>query len=94
MANPAGIFLRAKEEAIEADINVAKDDLEIYNRESNVSDRPLRSEGDEILSPTGRSDQLNETLLSLVMKDPIFLKMTSKYKFRTTDPIRLKRLLN
>ena len=67
-------FLRAKEEAIEADINVAKDDLEIYNRESNVSDRPLRSEGDEILSPTGRSDQLNETLLSLVMKDPIFFK--------------------
>ncbi|MBI2065480.1 MAG: hypothetical protein HYT68_00200 [Candidatus Zambryskibacteria bacterium] len=67
-------LLRAKEEAIEADVAVAKDDLEAYSRESSNYNGPLRSEGDEILSPAGRSDPLSETLLSLVMKDPILFK--------------------
>ncbi|MBI2062134.1 MAG: DNA primase [Candidatus Yanofskybacteria bacterium] len=74
-------FLRAKEEAVEADIAAAKDDLEIYNRESSNSDKPLRStsslsinSGDKILNPAGRSDPLSETLLSLIMKNPTLFK--------------------
>ena len=59
-------FLRAKEEAIEADVNTAKDDLEMYDREPAVAKVDIR--------PAVAADPLSETLLSLVMKDPILFK--------------------
>ncbi len=60
-------LLRAKEEAIEADINSAKDDLEAYDRE------PILIKAD-IKNTAVAADPLNETLLSLIMKDPILFK--------------------
>ena len=59
-------LLRAKEEAIEADVAVAKDDLEAYDREPAVAKVDIR--------PAVAADPLSETLLSLVMKDPILFK--------------------
>src|SRR3989344_3641221 len=65
-------LLRVKEEAIEDDINTAKDDLEAYDREPVL----VKSSTDsvEVKGIIATTDLLNETLLSLVMKDPIFLK--------------------
>ena len=65
-------LLRVKEEAIEDDINTAKDDLEAYDREPVL----IKSSTDsvEVKGITATTDLLNETLLSLVMKDPIFFK--------------------
>ncbi|MEK7121924.1 MAG: DNA primase [Patescibacteria group bacterium] len=72
-------FLRAKEEAIEADVAAAKDDLEIYNptndQQPTTNDFRIKSgssvEGSESLVP---ADLLSETLLSLVMKNPMLFK--------------------
>ena len=64
-------FLRAKEEAIEADINTAKDDLEMYDRESVLTKVSI---SEEVKKGVAVSDPLNETLLSLVMKNPILFK--------------------
>ena len=65
-------LLRVKEEAIEEDINTAKDDLEAYDREPVL----VKSSTDsvEVKGITATTDLLNETLLSLVMKNPIFFK--------------------
>src|SRR3989344_4511267 len=65
-------LLRVKEEAIEDDINTAKDDLEAYDREPVL----IKSSTDsvEVKGITATTDLLNETLLSLVMKNPIFFK--------------------
>jgi len=65
-------LLRVKEEAIEDDINTAKDDLEAYDREPVL----VKSSTDsvEVKGITATTDLLNETLLSLVMKNPIFFK--------------------
>lgn len=60
-------FLRTKEDAVEADVDAAKDDLEVYNHEA-VS--PAKVEVRNAVA----SDLLSETLLSLVMKNPIFFK--------------------
>ena len=60
-------FLRTKEDAIESDINTAKDDLEAYDHES-VSIKA------EIKKVVAVADPLSEALLSLVMKDPILFK--------------------
>ena len=65
-------FLRAKEDAIEADINSAKDDLDIYEREPTVSKIPIKN--GEVKSNLVVSDVLNETFLSLVMKNPELFK--------------------
>ncbi|MDO8686865.1 MAG: hypothetical protein Q7K11_01490, partial [Candidatus Berkelbacteria bacterium] len=59
-------FLRVKEEAIEADVAVAKDDIEMYDRE------PVLIKAD--IKNTVATDLLSETLLSLVMKNPILFK--------------------
>src|SRR3990167_5355050 len=65
-------LLRVKEEAIEDDINTAKDDLEAYDREPVL----IKSSTDsvEVKGITATTDLLTATLLSLVMKDPIFFK--------------------
>ena len=63
-------FLRAKEEAIEADVAVAKDDLEAYDREPAVAKVDIR--------PAVAADPLSETLLSLIMKNPILFKNNLK----------------
>ena len=60
-------FLRVKEEAIEADIDSAKDDLEAYDREPVMVKTAMKE-------VTATTDTLSETLLSLIMKDPIFFK--------------------
>ncbi len=60
-------FLRAKEEAIEADINMAKDDLEAYDHESLLIKADVKT-------AVVVADPLSETLLSLVMKNPILFK--------------------
>ncbi len=62
-------FLRTKEEAIEADIELAKDDLDVYDREPVLVEA---SNKDNLVLKT--EDRLSETLLSLVMKDPILFK--------------------
>ncbi len=59
-------FLRAKEEAIEADVNVVKDDLEAYDRE------PVLAQAD--IKNTVVTDLLSETILSLIMKNPVLFK--------------------
>ena len=72
-------FLRAKEEAIEADVASAKDDLEMYNltndQRPTTNDQEIKSGlsvvSSESLVPV---DLLSETLLSLVIKDPILFK--------------------
>jgi len=61
-------FLRAKEDAIEADINAAKDDLEIYNNQNQPAPKV------EIVTASSPSDILSETLLSLIMKNPDLFK--------------------
>ena len=63
-------LLRAKEEAIEADVAVAKDDLEAYDREPAVAKVDIR--------PAVAADPLSETLLSLIMKNPILFKNNLK----------------
>lgn len=60
-------FLRTKEEAIEADVAAAKDDLDAYDRE------PILVKNEE-KSVIKTADPLNETLLSLIMKDPALFK--------------------
>ena len=64
-------FLRVKEEAVEADINSARDDLEIYDHEPILA---KVSTEEEFKNVTVTGDLLNETLLSLIMKNPIFFK--------------------
>lgn len=60
-------FLRAKEEAIEADIAAAKDDLDSYEvRGASVQFQPENSAA----KPSPEVDPLNEALLSLIMKNP------------------------
>ena len=70
-------FLRAKEGAIEADVELAKDDLGAYDYEPiltkvSIEGGPVSS--GEIKSATTAIDPLSETLLSLVMKDPILFR--------------------
>ena len=65
-------FLRTKEEAIEADVNAAKDDLEAYDREPVLA--KVSAMRGEVRSSNSVVDPLSETLLSLVMKNPIFFK--------------------
>jgi len=64
-------FLRTKEEAIEADVAVAKDDLEAYaaNDQKIKPGSPVASSESPV-----QADPLNETLLSLVMKNPALFK--------------------
>ncbi len=64
-------LLRVKEEAIEADVVAAKDDLEAYT----TNDQEIKS-GSSVVSSESLvpADPLSETLLSLVMKDPILFK--------------------
>jgi DNA primase len=64
-------FLRTKEDAVEADIDMAKDDLETYDRDVVA---PVKVEAISAVS----TDLLSETLLSLVMKNPIFFKSDLK----------------
>jgi len=63
-------FLRVKEEAIEADVGAAKDDLEAYDREPVLVDVSPKS--------VVASDLLSETFLSLVMKNPLLFKNNLK----------------
>lgn len=60
-------FLRTKEEAIEADIALAKDDLEAYDHETPAA-------GVDTRNAVAASDPLSETLLSLIIKDPLLFK--------------------
>ncbi len=60
-------FLRVKEEAVEADVSAAKDDLEPYDREV-VSSAKIKAIN------AVAADPLSETLLSLIMKNPVFFK--------------------
>lgn len=60
-------LLRVKEDAIEEDVNMVKDDLDVYDREPVLA----KIETKNVAVST---DLLSETLLSLVMKDPIFFK--------------------
>ena len=69
--------MRAKEGAIEADVELAKDDLGAYDYEPiltkvSIEGGPVSS--GEIKSATTAIDPLSETLLSLVMKDPILFR--------------------
>ena len=70
-------LLRTKEDAIEADINSAKDELDAYTTvhspQSTVFSPELSAQGTDDLG-LGTKDSLSETLLSLVMKNPIFFK--------------------
>src|SRR3989338_2240156 len=70
-------LLRTKEDAIEADINSAKDELDAYTTvnspQSTVFSHELSAQGTDDLG-LGTKDSLSETLLSLVMKNPIFFK--------------------
>lgn len=79
-------FLRVKEEAVEADVNLAKDDLEIYitsnylqvglvNKQPSIDNKENKS-GSLVVSSESlvQADPLSETLLSLVMKNPILFK--------------------
>ena len=65
-------FLRTKEEAVEADINTAKDDLDAYSQtnDQRPTTNDLKAESGLLV----QDDLLSETLLSLVMKNPIFFK--------------------
>ena len=72
-------FLRAKEGAVEADIDVAKDDLEAFNptNDQRPTTNDFKTEsgslvvGSELLV---KEDLLSETLLSLIMKNPYLFK--------------------
>jgi DNA primase len=59
-------FLRTKEDAVKTDVNAAKDDLDIYDHDRVHTNIEVGS----VVS----TDPLNETLLSLIMKNPIFFK--------------------
>jgi len=61
-------FLRTKEDAIEADIFAAKDDLEIYNNQNQPAPKV------DIETASVPADLLSETLLSLIMKNPDLFK--------------------
>ncbi|MDO8504603.1 MAG: DNA primase [Candidatus Liptonbacteria bacterium] len=62
-------FLRTKEDAIEADIDVAKDDLAAYESQQHP-----KAEKAEVKTASLPPDLLSETLLSLIIKSPDLFK--------------------
>src|SRR3989344_5522876 len=63
-------FLRVKEEAIEADVAVAKDDLEAYDHEPTTAKVDI---GPAVI-PEKEDDILSQALLSIIMKNPVLFK--------------------
>ena len=72
------LFLQSNEDAVEADINSAKDDLAIYEREPEGGDYQIApailAAEDGRLANINTDNILSEALLSLVIKDPNLFK--------------------
>ncbi len=66
-------YLRTKEEALEVDINAAKDDLSAYDTGSNHGMASTIAVSQDIDDKLG-VDILSEALLSIVIKNPVLLK--------------------
>jgi len=75
---------KTKEEAIETDINNAKDDLVSYIENRVVLDRVNQ---DTQRIGTGKDDMLSEALLAVIIKEPaLFTKNIGEVKIELLDP--------
>ncbi|MEK7125158.1 MAG: DNA primase [Patescibacteria group bacterium] len=66
-------FLRVKEEAVQADLAVAKDDLQVYEEREEPEAVTAATEGATVLAPAP-TDIFSEALLSIVMKNPTLFR--------------------
>lgn len=82
-------FLKTKEEALEADVLAAKDDLGVYEGGSNVSTGPAPAVAVAGQAPNNELavDILSEALLSIIIKNPsIFKDELVKINLDLIDP--------
>src|SRR3989339_362989 len=82
-------FLKTKEEALEADVLAAKDDLGVYEGGSNVSAGPVPTVAAVGWAPDNELavDILSEALLSIIIKNPsIFKDELVKINLDLIDP--------